>query len=114
MAFGKWVFVVALPRRADEVFEAIAPAVYFAARNLDCAEILDDLHDGIQAVPRRRVHAPGVLALFVVTSMTVPVKRHAKIVHAFDFDHTESRFHPHPKFVTEKPRCCNRLVILLP
>lgn len=92
-AVGEGVFRFALASRMNEIFEAIASAVYFAARDLDRAEILDDLHDGIQAVPRRRVHAPRILAL-LETLTTVSVKCHARIVHAFDLDHTEARFHP--------------------
>jgi hypothetical protein len=83
--FGQGV-VVAFVFCADHVFDAVAAAVYFAAGNLDGAEVLDDAYYGIEAVARRRVHAAYVLSLLEVFP-AVAKDRHGRIVHWLDLDH---------------------------
>lgn len=110
MARGEGIIFLTVANRADEIFEAIAPAVQLAAWDLDRAEILDDFDYGIQAVPRHRVHPPRILAL-LETPMLIPVKSHVKIVHAFDLDHTETPILAKPR--TSLPKNLAVVIVLL-
>jgi hypothetical protein len=53
------------PDGADDIFQAVAPAVHLATRQLDGTEILDDLHHRVQAVLRAGLRAAYILTLLV-------------------------------------------------
>ena len=79
--------VLRLAGRADQILQAVGPAIYLAAGDLDRPQILDDSHHGVEAVARHRVAAPHELTLLVVLP---PVAKHGhdQIVHSFDLDPT--------------------------
>src|SRR5215203_6853916 len=75
---------------ADQVFQAIAAAIYFATGNLDRPQVLHDAHHGVEVVARGRLHPAYVLPFLEVLS-PVTKDRHAQIVHRFDLDHIGHR-----------------------
>jgi hypothetical protein len=75
LALGQGV-VVAPAGGADQVFQAIAAAIYFAARDLDGPQVLHDANYGVEAVARLRFHTAYVLPFFEVLP-PVTKDRHA-------------------------------------
>ena len=82
--------VVAPAGGADQVFQAVTAAIYFAAGDLDRSKVLDDAYHGVEVVAWRRLHAAYVLPLLEVLP-PVTKDRHARIVHWLDLDHIEQR-----------------------
>jgi hypothetical protein len=85
LALGQGV-VVASAGGADQVFQAITAAIYFAAGDLDGPKVLHDANYGVEVVTRRRFHAAYVLT-FLEVLPPVTKDRHAQIVHWLDLDH---------------------------
>jgi hypothetical protein len=85
LALGQGV-VVATAGGADQVFQAITAAVYFAAGDLDGSQIFHYPNYGVEAVARGRFHAAYVLP-FLEVLPSVTKGRHARIVHRLDLDH---------------------------
>ena len=87
LALGQGV-VVASSGGADQVFQAITAAIYFAAGDLDGPQVLHDANHGVEVVARRRFHAAYVLP-FLEVLPPVTKDRHAQIVHRLDLDHID-------------------------
>ena len=85
LALGQGV-VVASAGGADQVFQAITAAIYFAAGDLDGPQVLHDANHGVEVVARRRFHAAYVLP-FLEVLPPVTKDRHAQIVHRLDLNH---------------------------
>jgi hypothetical protein len=85
LALGQGV-VVASAGGADQVFQAITAAIYFAAWNLDGPQVLHDANHGVEVVARRRFQVAYVLP-FLEVLPPVTKDRHAQIVHRLDLDH---------------------------
>ena len=87
LALGKGV-IVALTCCADQVFQAVTAAIYFAAGDLDGPQVFHDANYGVEVVARRRFHAAYVLP-FLEVLLPVTKDRHARIVHRLDLDHID-------------------------